>query len=112
MGESSGEPVTSAVAAAERVREIVEAAEKTATEIEAAAHAEAERIRAAAEGEAGAARDGAESEAAAYVERVREIADRMAGRAGAIEQELNELLERARESVSSLTGSLRRARLR
>jgi hypothetical protein len=85
-----------AASAAERLRTIVEAAERSAAELEAAAREEAERVR-----------TGAERQAEEQIARVREAGERLTQRANAIERELDQLAEGLRASIASLAESVR-----
>ena len=122
-------PGTLAGVAADQVRTIVEAAERSAAEIESSAKAEAARLtsdakrqadedrdaaRADAErtrGEAAAAaqetRERAESEAAEHVSKVQEATSGMRRRADTVESDLGGLVEELRGTVSALVESVR-----
>lgn len=90
---------SAAATAADKVRDIVEAAERSATELEAAARAEADRIR----GEAQRQTD-------AQIERIQAATDRLAARAAEIEGALDDLGERVRGTIASLREDLRELR--
>jgi cell division septum initiation protein DivIVA len=104
-------------AAAEQVRAILEAAERTAAEIRSTAESDAEHLTRAAQREAEEARRDAEqratetiertgAEAAAHLERVQEAARRMLDRAGGVESELDGLVGNVRASIGSLVGTI------
>jgi hypothetical protein len=90
---------SAAATAADKVRDIVEAAERSATELEAAARAEADRIR----GEA-------QRQTEAQLERIQTATDRLAARAEEIERALDDLGERVRGTIASLREDLRELR--
>ncbi|HZN91019.1 MAG TPA: hypothetical protein VFB44_18725 [Thermoleophilaceae bacterium] len=90
---------SAAATAAEKVRDIVEAAERSATELEAAARAEADRIR----GEA-------QRQTETQLERIQEATDRLSARAAEIEGALDDLGERVRGTIASLREDLRELR--
>ena len=90
---------SAAATAADKVRDIVEAAERSATELEAAARAEADRIR----GEA-------QRQTEAQLERIQEATDRLSARAAEIEGALDDLGERVRGTIASLREDLRELR--
>jgi chromosome segregation ATPase len=85
---------SAAATAAEKVRAIVEAAERSAAELEAAAREDAARIRAEAEREAEARASASDSR----VTRAREVAARLAERAGELERQVAAI----RASIESL----------
>ncbi len=89
MAEREGK--STAAAAAEQVRAIVEAAEQTAASLEAAAREDAARIRAEAEGVAAGTRD---------------AAARIADRADELERRLDELADGVRAEVAGLKDEL------
>jgi hypothetical protein len=91
MAEREGSGASAAAAAAEQVRAIVEAAERSAASIEAAAREEAAAIRAEAETDASAAR---------------EAAGRVAERADELERRLDELADGVRAAVAGLKEDL------
>jgi uncharacterized membrane protein YccC len=90
---------SAAATAADKVREIVGAAERSATELEAAARAEADRIM----GEA-------QRQTEAQLERIQAATDRLAARAEEIERALDDLGERVRGTIASLREDLRELR--
>jgi hypothetical protein len=90
---------SAAATAADKVRDIVEAAERSATELEAAARAEADRIR----GEA-------QRQTETQLERIEAATDRLAARAEEIERALDDLGERVRGTIASLREDLRELR--
>ncbi len=90
---------SAAATAADKVRDIVEAAERSATELEAAARAEADRIR----GEA-------QRQTEVQLERIQAATDRLAARAAEIEGALDDLGERVRGTIASLREDLRELR--
>ncbi len=83
-------------AAAEQVREIVEAAERSAHEVGEQARRDADAVRTA-----------AESEAAALRARVREAVGTLEERANAVERDLGGLVERLRSTVDGIVRRLR-----
>jgi hypothetical protein len=91
MAEREGSGASAAAAAAEQVRAIVEAAERSAASIEAAAREDAAAIRGEAETDASAAR---------------EAAGRLAERADELERRLDELADGVRAAVAGLKGDL------
>jgi cell division septum initiation protein DivIVA len=108
-------PLTAA--AADRVQEIIEAAERTAAELEQQAGAEAQRMKEEAEAELRAAREESErlrresreraaGEAAAYLRRVEEATKKMLERADAADSEINGMLARLRGSGGSVIEDL------
>jgi hypothetical protein len=92
-----GAGMSTAAAAAEQVRAIVEAAERSAASVETAAREEAERIR---------------EEAEADVAAIREGAERLAERAEELERRLGELAEGVRTAVDGLKEELDALRTR
>lgn len=113
--QPSGPPLTAA--AAEQVREIVQAAERTATELEEAAANEARRVRAEAARDLKSAREESETllresreraaaEAADYLRRVEEATQKMLERAAAADSEINGMLARLRGSGGSVMEDL------
>ena len=113
--QPSGPPLTAA--AAEQVREIVEAAERTATELEETAENEARRVRAEAARDLKNAREESETllresreraaaEAADYLRRVEEATQKMLERAAAADSEINGMLARLRGSGGSVMEDL------
>lgn len=112
---SSGPPLTAA--AAEQVREIVEAAERTAAELVQEAATEAARVRADAARGLKEARDESDrlhresrarvaADAADYLRRVEEATQKMLERAAAADSEINGMLARLRGSGGSVIEDL------
>jgi hypothetical protein len=95
MAQREGSGASAAAAAAEQVRAIVEAAERSAASIEAAAREDAAAIRAEAETDASAAR---------------EAAGRLAERADELERRLDELADGVRAAVAGLKEDLAKLR--
>ena len=104
-------------AAAEQVRAILEAAERTAAEIRSNAEGDAERLTREAHQEAEQTRRDAEqratetiertgAEAAAHLERVEEASRRMLDRAHGVDSELGGLVGNLRASIGSLVGTV------
>lgn len=93
---------SAAATAAEKVRAIVEAAERSAAELEAAAREDAARIRAEAKREAEARASASDSR----VTRAREVAARLAERAGELERQVAAI----RASIESLGKDLEELR--
>ncbi len=111
----SAPPLT--IAAAEQVREIVEAAERTAAQLEQEASAEAQKARAEAarnlkdareesERLLNDARERAAADAADYLRRVEEATKKMLERAAAADSEINGMLARLRGSGGSVMEDL------
>ncbi|HZI92382.1 MAG TPA: DivIVA domain-containing protein [Thermoleophilaceae bacterium] len=109
---------TMASTAADQVRTIVEAAERTAVEIESGARTEAERVtgeaqrqaeqeRVQARNDAAQARDRAESDAEAHVASVRDATAELRSRAEAMQADLNGMVEKLRESIDAIVDSAR-----
>ena len=96
-----------ASAAAEQVRGIVDAAERSATEIRSKAEREAEEARHSADHEATETRDRAGAEAAAHVQRVEEATAKLLERARAIESELDQLVGELSGSIGSVVATVR-----
>ena len=96
-----------ATAAAEQVRGIVDAAEKSALEIRSKAEREAEEKRRSADREATETRQRAGVEAAAHVQRVEEATAKLLERARAIESELDRLVGDLSGSLGTLVATLR-----
>src|SRR5687768_17814041 len=92
--ERSG--TSAAAAAAEQVRAIVEAAERSAESLEAAAHEDAARIRAEAEADASATRDAAA--------RLVEGADELEHRLDELTEGIRLAVERLKEDLAALRG--------
>jgi cell division septum initiation protein DivIVA len=108
-------PLTAA--AAEQVREIIEAAERTASGLQQKAASEARRVQEEAQSELKAARaeserlrresrERAAGEAAAYLRRVEEATKKMLERADAADSEMNGMLARLRGSGGSVIEDL------
>jgi DivIVA domain-containing protein len=100
-------PAGVAGAAAEQVRQIVEAAEESAAEIEQRATDEARRVTEDASRRAREARERADSESAEQLQRVQETAAKMLDRAAALEAELESLVQGIGESAGSLVDRMR-----
>jgi cell division septum initiation protein DivIVA len=112
---TGGPPLT--VAAAEQVREIIEAAERTAEHVEREAGAEAQRMREEADAQLRRAREEAErhlretrertaTEAADYLRRVEEATKKMLERANTAGTEMDGMLQRLRGSGGSVIEEL------
>jgi len=112
---TGGPPLT--VAAAEQVREIIEAAERTAEHVEREAGAEAQRMREEADAHLRRAREEAErhlretheraaTEAADYLRRVEEATKKMLERANTAGTEMDGMLQRLRGSGGSVIEEL------
>jgi DivIVA domain-containing protein len=99
-------PASLASAAAEQVRSIVEAAEKSAADIQAQAEDEARRITADAGQRARETRERADSDAVDRVRKAEEASDRMLARAGAVESEIDRLLGQLRSAANALVENL------
>lgn len=126
---ASGGTTSLAGAAAEQVRTIVEAAERSAAEIESNAHSEADRVTGEAKRQAEQDRSGAQSEAersrkeaaeaarqtreqaesdaAGHVAEVRDATSEMRERAGTVETDLSGLVDELRSTISALVESVR-----
>jgi DivIVA domain-containing protein len=102
-------PDSSSVAsvAAEQVRGIVDAAERSAAEIRSKAEREADEARRSADRDAAEARERAGGEAAGHVQRVEEATAKLLERARAIESELDRLVGDLSGSVGSLVATVR-----
>jgi cell division septum initiation protein DivIVA len=96
-----------AAAAAEQVRGIVDAAERSAAEIRSKAEREAEEARRSAGREATETRQRAGVEAAAHVQRVEETTAQLLERARAIESELDRLVGDLSGSIRSVVATVR-----
>jgi DivIVA domain-containing protein len=96
-----------AVAAAEQVRGIIDAAEQSAAEIRSKAQRAADERRRSADHDAGTTRQRAGAEAAAHVERVEEATAKLLERARAIESELDRLVGDLSGSLGTLVATLR-----
>jgi DivIVA domain-containing protein len=95
-------PAGVAGAAAEQVRQIVEAAEESAAQIEERANAEARRVTDDASRRAKETRDRADQESAEQLQRVQETAAKMLERAAALDKELDALVQGIHEGAASL----------
>ena len=100
-------PAGVAGAAAEQVRQIVEAAEESAAQIEERATAEARRVSEDASRRAKESRDRADREAAEQLQRVQETANKMLERAAALEKELETLVHGIHEGAAGLVQAMR-----
>ena len=109
---------TMAGAAADQVRTIVEAAERTAHEIQAGAQTEADRAmadakrqadedRASARTEAEESRERAETAAEGHVTSVRDATAELRARAESMQSDLNGMVEKLRESIDAIVDSAR-----
>jgi len=109
---------TMAGAAADQVRTIVEAAERTAQEIQAGAQTEADRAtsdakrqadeeRARARAEVEESREQAESAAEGHVASVRDATAELRARAESMQSDLNGMVEKLRESIDAIVDSAR-----
>jgi DivIVA domain-containing protein len=99
-------PASIAQAASEQVRSIVEAAESSAAAIEQGAQDEAARIRIEAEDAARETRDDAVERSQQHVGQVSSATKQMLQRVGAMESELNGLVESLRTGANRLTADL------
>lgn len=100
-------PETSvAGAAAEQVRTIVEAAERSAGEIEQHAEQDARRVRDMAEADASDARRRADAEAAEHIRRVEEATRGMLERADAAQTQIVQLLDTIRASADGMVSDI------
>jgi DivIVA domain-containing protein len=99
-------PASLASAAAEQVRSIVEAAEKSAADIQAQAEDEARRITADAGQRARETRERADADAVDRVRKAEEASDRMLERANGVEGEIDRLLGDLRSAANSLVQNL------
>jgi DivIVA domain-containing protein len=97
---------TVASSASDRVRTIVEAAEQSAAEIHRTAEDDAREIREEATSEANATRENAQREAREYLDKVSAATNAMKERLGAMEQEMNAMIETVRTGSSRLTADL------
>jgi DivIVA domain-containing protein len=100
-------PAGVAGAAAEQVRQIVEAAEESAAEIERRATEEARRVTEDASQRAREARERADRESAEQLERVQQTAEGMLERADALETELDTMISGIGEAAKGLVGRMR-----
>jgi DivIVA domain-containing protein len=94
-------------AAAEQVRVIVEAAERSAAEIQEKAELQAKRTQQELERGAQEARARADEAAAQEMARVEEATGRMLERADTLESEVNRMLDQLREQAESIVAALR-----
>ncbi|HEY7633263.1 MAG TPA: DivIVA domain-containing protein [Thermoleophilaceae bacterium] len=100
-------PAGVAGAAAEQVRQIVEAAEESAAQIEERATAEAQRVSEDASRRARETRERADQESAEQLQRVQETAAKMLERAAALEKELEALIAGIHDGAGDLVGRMR-----
>jgi DivIVA domain-containing protein len=102
-------PETASVAgaAADQVRTIVEAAERSAGEIEQRAEADARQTREDAEVDARETRQQADAEAAEHIRRVEDATRAMVERAGAVEGQVAQLLDNLRSTTDRVIEGLR-----
>jgi DivIVA domain-containing protein len=100
-------PAGVAGAAAEQVRQIVEAAEESAASIEERATAEARRVSEDASRRAKETRDRADQESAEQLQRVQETAGKMLERAALLEKELETLVHGIHEGAAGLVDRMR-----
>jgi DivIVA domain-containing protein len=100
-------PAGVAGAAAEQVRQIVEAAEESAAQIEDRANAEARRMTDDASRRARETRERADQESAEQLQRVQETASKMLERAAALEKELEVLVQGIHEGAGGLVDRMR-----
>jgi len=99
-------PSSLASAAAEQVRSIVEAAEKSAADIQAQAEDEARRITADASQRARETRERADADAVDRVSKAEDASNRMLERANGVEGEIDSLLANLRSAASTLVDNL------
>jgi DivIVA domain-containing protein len=100
-------PAGVAGAAAEQVRQIVEAAEESAAQIEERATEEARRVTDDASRRARETRERADRESAEQLERVQETASKMVERADALSKELAALIQGIQEEAGALVDRMR-----
>jgi DivIVA domain-containing protein len=100
-------PAGVAGAAAEQVRQIVEAAEESAAQIEERANAEARRVTDDASRRAKETRDRADQESAEQLQRVQETVAKMLDRLSSHETELDTLVQGIHEGASGLVDRMR-----
>ena len=103
----AGDSSSVATAAAEQVRGIVDAAERSAADIRSKAAREADAARRSADREAGEIRERAGVEAAAHVQCVEEATAKLLERARAIESELDWLTSELSGSIGSVVATVR-----
>jgi len=99
-------PASLASAAAEQVRSIVEAAEKSAADIQSQAEEEARRITADASQRARETRERADADAVERVSKAEDASNRMLERATGVEGEIDRLLGELRAAASALVDNL------
>jgi DivIVA domain-containing protein len=100
-------PAGVAGAAAEQVRQIVEAAEESAAQIEERASAEARRVSEDASRRARETRERADQESAEQLQKVEETATKMLDRAAALEKELDTLISGIHQGATGIVSSMR-----
>jgi DivIVA domain-containing protein len=100
-------PASLATAAAEQVRGIVEAAERSATDIQSQAEGEARRIVDEANQGARQAREQADADAMQRVQNAEQATERMLERTGGVEGEIDRLLGELRSAAGALVENLR-----
>jgi DivIVA domain-containing protein len=100
-------PAGVAGAAAEQVRQIVEAAEESAGQIEERATAEARRVSEDASRRARETRERADQESAEQLQRVQETTNKMLERAALLEKELETLVHGIHEGAAGLVEKMR-----
>jgi len=100
-------PASLATIAADQVRTIVEAAERSAAEIQDRAEREAREMAEEANRNARETRETADSQAAGYVEKVQTTTDDMLQRADSTEAEINRQLDSVRAAAAELVSELR-----
>jgi DivIVA domain-containing protein len=103
--EPSG-PATTAGAAADQVRGILEAAEASAAEIQQKAEAEARRITEEASASTQQSREQADADAAQRLQRAEEAAERIIERSASVEAEVERLLGELRNATKSVVETL------
>src|SRR5205807_2219938 len=99
-------PASLATAAADQVRSIVEAAEKSAADIQSQAEGEARRITSDASLQARETREKADSDAVERVRKAEEAADGVLQRAGGVETEIDRLRGDLRAAANALVENL------
>lgn len=100
-------PAGVAGAAAEQVRQIVEAAEESAAQIEERASAEARRVSEDASRRARETRERADQESAEQLQKVQETAAKMLDRASTLEKELDTLISGIHQGATGIVSSMR-----
>jgi len=100
-------PAGVAGAAAEQVRQIVEAAEESAAQIEERATEEARRVTEDASRRAKETRDRADQESAEQLQRVQETSAKMLDRLSAVEKELDTLVQGIHDGAAGLVDRMR-----